>query len=279
MQPQIIALVLVAAACHTGWNFLAKDARGGTGFVWLSAVAGAVVPLPALIVALAVAPGPLGTVAVIAMAVSGALHAGYFVSLQRGYRDGDLSFVYPVARGIGPMVAGLLAVLLLGERPGPIGLAGAVAIIGSILVLARGGSTRGAAFAVLTGVAIGAYTAWDKHAVDGLALSPVVYYWGTNLANIAVLSPWAVSHRAQVREAWTESRGRALGVGVLSPLAYVLVLFALVEAPVMAVAPARETSIVMATLLGTGVLAEGDPGRRALASVGVLLGVVALALG
>jgi drug/metabolite transporter (DMT)-like permease len=85
--------------------------------------------------------------------------------------------------------------------------------------------------------------------------------------------------RAAVREAWSASRRQALGVGLLSPLAYILVLFALARAPVSYVAPARETSILIGTALGTTVLAEGDARRRLVAAIAIVAGVTALAVG
>ena len=132
---------------------------------------------------------------------------------------------------------------------------------------------------MLTGAAIAAYTLWDKHAVGAVALSPVVYYWGTNLANAALLSPIALHHRDGLRRAWTSSRARAAGVGLLSPLAYVLILYALARAPVSSVAPARESSIVVGTLLGALVLHERDIGRRLVAAGAILVGVVVLTVG
>ena len=132
---------------------------------------------------------------------------------------------------------------------------------------------------MLTGAAIAAYTLWDKQAVEAVALSPVVYYWGTNLANAALLAPVALRNRADLRRAWTTSRMRAAGVGLLSPLAYILVLYALAEAPVSYVAPARESSIVVGTVLGLVILGEQDHRRRLAAAAAILAGVVVLALG
>ena len=159
------------------------------------------------------------------------------------------------------IVAAVFSLIGRSDEPGP----------------ARGG--RGTVFALLTGVAIAAYTLWDKHAVGTAALSPIVYYWGTNLANAALLSVIVIRHRQGVRLAWTSSRVRAAGVGLLSPLAYVLILYALARAPVSYVAPARESSIVVGTLLGALVLHEKDMGRRLAAAAAILLGVVVLTLG
>jgi drug/metabolite transporter (DMT)-like permease len=280
-----LALVLTAAVAHAGWNLLAKTAAGGATFVWLCAAAGTAIYVPALAVAAVVAPGRVDAVAVGFMAGSGALHALYFVLLQRGYRDGELSLVYPLARGTGPVLSTGVAVALLGERPSGLALAGAAAIVAAVLALAGPlralvrGEGAGARFALLTGAAIAGYTLWDKHAVGPLGLSPVVYYWGTNLANALLLSPWVLRRPAAVAAAWRAYRRQVLGVGLLSPLAYLLVLFALARAPVSYVAPAREVSILLGAALGAHVLREGDARRRLLSAAAIVGGITALALG
>jgi drug/metabolite transporter (DMT)-like permease len=285
-----LALVLVAALAHAAWNVLAKTATGGAAFVWLFSALSAVLWAPAALVALAVAPGSFGLEGLGFVAGSGALHALYFVLLQRGYREGDLSLVYPLARGTGPLLSTLAAIVLFSERPSALALAGGAIIVGAVLSLAGAGGRAGGAgaggergraiaFALATGVAIAAYTLWDKRAVGPLGLSPVVYYWGTNLAETALLSAFVAHRRAEVRRTWRAHRGQALGVAVLSPLAYILVLFALAHAPVSYVAPARELSILVGAVAGTTVLAEGHRRRRLLAAGAIFAGIVALAVG
>src|SRR3954452_22758453 len=256
MSVAVLGLVLAAAFAHAGWNFLAKGARGGAAFVWLSMVIATVAYLPVVGGALAVEPGELGWTALGLMVGSGLLHTLYFTLLQRGYAAGDLSIVYPLARGTGPLLSGAAAIALLGERPSALALAGALIIVGAVFSLAgRHGTREAIVFALLTGVAIASYTLWDKHAVGPSDLSPIVYYWGSNLTVVLILTPFAL------RPGTTFGGRRAAGVGLLSPLAYVLVLFALARAPVSVVAPARETSILIGVLLGTTVLAEGERGR------------------
>lgn len=208
MSFDVLALVIVAAVAHASWNLLAKPAVGGAAFVWLCAVAGTLLYLPVLVVALVVDPGPLAWTAVGLMAGSGVLHALYFVLLQRGYATGDLSMVYPLARGTGPLLSTTAAIAFLDERPSPPAIAGAALIVAAVFSLIRRsgepGSRRGGratVFALLTGAAIAAYTLWDKHAVGTAALSPIVYYWGTNLANAALLSPVALRHREELQQA------------------------------------------------------------------------------
>ena len=217
------------------------------------------------------------------MAGSGALHALYFALLQRGYATGDLSLVYPLARGTGPLLSTMVAIVVLGERPSLLAVVGAAIVVTAVfsLVARPGGVGGGTLFAVLTGVAIAGYTLWDKQAVDGEGLNPLVYYWGTNMFNLLLLS--AVGRASRGRRAGRPGTARAGGPSAsacLSPLAYVLILYALARAPVSYVAPARETSILIGTLLGTTVLAEGDrdaadagrgrdPGGRHRAGAGV----------
>jgi drug/metabolite transporter (DMT)-like permease len=213
------------------------------------------------------------------------LHAAYFVTLQRGYREGELSLVYPLARGVGPLLATFGGVLFFAERPTPLAAAGAAIIVIGVLSLAfgprrfRGVKDGGWLYGIATGVLIASYTLWDKQAVGVLFLSPIVYYWATNLANALTLTPWALRHLTVVSETWRKYRKQTLGVALLSPLAYVLVLFALAKAPVVYVAPAREMSILIATALGVGLLGEADRRRRLVCAATILVGVTALALG
>jgi drug/metabolite transporter (DMT)-like permease len=165
MSLAVLSLVLAAAFAHAGWNFLAKGAEGGAAFVWLSATAGTLIYLPVVAIAVASSSGQFRLEALALMAGSGVLHSVYFVLLQRGYATGDLSLVYPLARGTGPLLSGAAAIAFLGERPSALALAGALTIVAAVLsfVVRPGdslGRSTGAAigFAVGTGVAIEGYT-------------------------------------------------------------------------------------------------------------------------
>jgi drug/metabolite transporter (DMT)-like permease len=279
-----LVLVLLAAGAHAAWNVLAKTASGGAAFVWLFTAAATVIYVPVVAVAMAIDPAPVDAAGIGFMVGSGALHALYFVLLQRGYREGDLSLVYPLARGTGPLLSTTAAIVVFAERPSPLALAGGAVIVAAVLSLGLQGHTRGGTraavgFALLTGVTIASYTLWDKQAVGPHGLSPIVYYWGTNLAECLLLTPFVAHRGAELRRTWTAFRAQALGVAVLSPLAYILVLFALARAPVSYVAPARELSILVGAVLGTTVLSEGDRGRRLAAAAAICAGIAALALG
>jgi drug/metabolite transporter (DMT)-like permease len=282
VSPTAFALIAAAAVAHAAWNFFAKQARGGLPFVWLAGLcAASVYALPAAI-QVVLSDKEVTWAGIAFMAGSGCLHSAYFTTLQRGYAEGELSVVYPLARGTGPALSVLAAIVILGERPGAIALVGAALVVVGVLSLAGGGhrhSPRSSiVFALLTGVTIAAYTLWDAHAVEDLAQPAIAYYWGSEVTRAIVLAGPALRNREGLRTALAHDRRAILAVGLLSPLAYILVLVALTLAPVSVVAPGREASIVIASLLGTRLLGEGDPTRRASAAIAILGGIACLAI-
>lgn len=280
-----LALVLAAAVLHATWNLLAKRARGGVEFVWLFASLTLVAYAPAVAAYVWWAHPQVRAPQLWFAAVSSLLHVAYFVALQRGYRAGDLSLVYPLARGSGPALATVLAVVALGERPGALGLAGAGLVVVSVFVLSGGAVRRGPAgggkalgYGLATGVFIGIYTVWDGYAVSRLGISPLLYSYLSEVGRVLLLAPLAWHGRAALARAWRQSRNAAWGIAVLSPLAYILVLSAMTLAPISLVAPAREVSILIGTLMGARLLAEGQASRRLLGALGMVVGVALLAL-
>jgi len=283
MNATALSFVLIAAVVHAGWNLAAKRiSSGGTQFVWLYYTVSAVALLPVTITQLAT--GSPQWTWLLAAVVTSVFHVAYGIVLQRGYVVGDLSVVYPVARGTGPLLSVLAAVLVLGERPGWIGLLGAGLVIAGVLVISTGrtqdttGARRaGIGYGLLTGAVIAGYTLWDAHAVTGLQVPPVVYFGLGSVVQSVMLAPAAITGRAQVARLWREQRREVLIVGLASPVAYILVLFALTMAPVSLVAPARELSIVLGGLAAWLVLGEQDAVRRLAGSVIVVAGIAAIA--
>ena len=282
-----LGLVLAAATFHATWNLLAKRAGdGGAVFVWLFGFLAMLIYAPLAVVVVLLERPYFGPEALVFMFGSGVLHLGYFVFLQRGYAIGDLSLVYPLARGTGPLLATAAAIILLGERPGTVALLGiALITIGVFMLTMEPGNARKAGwgksvvYGLLTGAFIAAYTIWDKHAVSALLIPPLLQSWVTTLVTSGLLTPLAVRHRGKVLAIWREHKIEAFGVAVLSPLSYILVLTALVFTPVSYVAPAREISILIGAAMGASLLAEGDVLRRLIAATVMVLGFAALALG
>ena len=240
MSAFALGLVLVSAVFHATWNLLAKRAAADVSFLWLAYIVGAMVFAPFAIAILVIARPQLGWPALVFVAVAVGLQTLYFATLTAGYRAGDLSLVYPIARASGPLLATIGAIAIFGEHPTPLAIGGALAIVAGAFILTgdpralrRDGAGRAVGFALATGVVIALYTLWDKTAVSV----------------------------------------------VLSRLAYILVLTALVVSPVSYVAPAREIGILIGAVLGARVLAEGHVMRRGIGAAAMVVGVLALALG
>ena len=288
MTPAVLALVLTAAVLHATWNLLAKRAQGAdsVAFVWLTTALSTAIYVPVLAIWLIAMPlrHPLTAIDLAFIAGTAVIHSVYYLLLQRGYRVGDLSLVYPLARGTGPLLASIAAVLFLGERPGVFGAIGIAAIVAGIFVAAGARlhvarARISAGYGLATGVTIAAYTLWDKHAVSALAISPIVYEVGHFCVRTALMAPlvWRGERCRALGPTLRAYRTELLGVAVLSPLGYILVLFALAVAPVTLVAPAREVSIVFGALLGARLFAEGDARRRVVGAALIFAGIVALA--
>lgn len=299
MSAVAFVLVLLAAAVHAAWNLVATRVPGGARFVFCYYTVSAVVLLPigaAYVLTSEVEPRWTWLVAA---AVTAVVHVVYGVVLQRGYAVGDLSVVYPLARGSGPLLSVFVAVLVLHERPGWPGLLGAVLVVGGVLVISAprtsGGSAgrrAGVAYGVLTGVTIAAYTLWDAYSVGELGVPPVVYLATGTVLQSLLLAPYALRAggsavaggnagtrvEGPTRRLWREHRRAVVLVGLLSPVAYLLVLLAMRLAPVSLVAPLREVSIVLAGLAGWLLLGEPHGRRRLAGSVVVLAGITAIAL-
>jgi len=280
----VVLLVAGAAIVHATWNVVIKRAgTSGVGFIWASFAVGAVVFAPFGIWSLIDSGAHIGHWLGFA-AVSGALQVAYFLLLQRGYAVGDVSVVYPLARGTGPLLSVVLAVVLLGERPGPITVLGAVVVVTGVMTIGFAGGRAGAAnnragvvFGLVIGVLIAGYTLWDATAVTLGELPAVGLYWGSVVFQTLLLAPAALmstTGRAQIVAA---PRVPAATVGVLAPLGYILVLLAVQLAPVSVIAPAREVSVVLVGLAGWLFFREPHPVQRLIGAAVVLLGVGLLA--
>jgi len=286
MSGWALTLILAAAVTHATWNFLNKQASGHATFTWVVAVLSALLYAPVTITVIEVWQIEIGVVTVGIMAGSAALHTAYFLLLNQGYRVGDLSLVYPLARGTGPLLSSIAAILFLGERPSLIALGGALLIIGGAIILTTNlsqlrqtGARDAVIYALITGLFIAAYTIWDKQAVSHFAIAPLVLDWGANVGRALFLTPFALKYPDQTINEWRQHKYEAIGCAVLIPLAYILVLTAMQFTPVSYVAPAREISILIGTAMGARLLGEGDAHRRLAGASAMVLGVIGLAVG
>lgn len=282
-----LSLVILAALIHATWNLLAKRAaHAGVAFVFAYNLFAFVTYAPWVAWIIArdgmTWSGPI----VGFLLLSAAIHLAYSLCLQRGYQVADLSVVYPVARGTGPMIASIGAFTLLGEKVTAHGLGGLLLVVVGIALIATQGrfdaflsaeAHRGVRWGMGTGTLIAAYTIVDGYAVKMLGIVPVILDWTSNALRFVMLAPvvlrdWKGAMRSMQGHWWL-----AAGVGILSPLSYILVLSALkMGAPLSVVAPTRETSMMVGALFGMIFLREAVGIWRLVGCGLLILGVVLL---
>ena len=283
MPPAALLLVLGAAVCHSTWNLLVKTEPRRLEIQSGALIVGTLLCAPVLFV---YSLGEVPAVAWPVILVSGVLETSYVFALSAAYGAGDLSLVYPVARGVAPVLVAPLAVAFLGEHLSTQGLVGILLVVVGIFAshgaLGQGwpaacADRRGLGLAILTGVFICGYSLVNKL---GVGLVPVPLY-----AFLVFLIDAALIHLVR----WVRGGGalpirrdapwgRIVAVGVLMLTAYLAVLGAMVRAPVSYVVAARETSIVVAAVLGAVVLRERHSAVRIAGAVVIFAGLCVIAL-
>jgi drug/metabolite transporter (DMT)-like permease len=290
MPSSALALVILAGFIHACWNIVAKKADGDVRFAFFISSVTVVAWLPLGLYLGWQQLAAWDAAAWTGVAASGLIHVLYFVVLLRGYRRADLTVVYPLARGSGPLMSSMVAIALFGEQLSGLGFAGIAAVALGVFLIAGGPgiwrSTRdaqqrarlhsGLFYGLLTGFAIAAYTLVDGYSVKVLRLSPMLLFYMASCVQAMLLAAPALRSRALASQHWQLQWKYALLVGVMSPVSYVMVLYALQTAPLSHVAPAREVSMLFAALLGGHLLGEGDRVARLIGAACIGLGVVAL---
>ena len=293
MSATALALVLGAALMHAIWNVVAKRTGGDARFALMAALLLVAVWSPVGVWAAWDAVPLWGALEWGVLLASAIVHVVYFTTLLRGYRLSDLTVVYPVARGTGPLLASAGAVLWLGESMSAVAAIGVAGVAAGVFFIAGGPRLwakahdpaqrqrvrAGLGWGAATGVLIAVYTLIDGYAVRFLLISPILVDYVGNLFRVPFLLPSALRDRRGFAALWRTQWRAALVIAVLGPLGYVLVLYAMQLAPISHVAPAREVSMLFAALLGGHFLGEGDRALRLLGAGCIAAGVAALALG
>ncbi len=273
LQLDLALLVIFAASIHAVWNAVVKasDERSLTFAAILSA--GIVFCLPA---AFFVELPPVAAWPYLAASI--AVHNAYFVLLTVSYRFGDLSQIYPLARGTAPLAVGVLAALLAGEMPGPVGAGGILLVSAGIASLASSGaggtSSRPVLLATATGLLIAGY-----NVADGLGMRQSVSPWGyivwlNVLVGLPFVAGTAVLHRKRLA-GFLKARWKTdFSLGFFNILAYILFLYALSQGAMAYVTALRETSVLIAVLIGVVKLGEPLGGKRLAAASAIVAGLI-----
>ena len=286
MTETAIGLVLASAVLHSAWNYMAKRSTDKLLFLWLAVAAGLILFTPVFI--LVVRDNPVPLAGWVFIGLSSVVHVMYFVLLGGAYSRTDLSVVYPLARGTGPIFVLVLSIVILREFPSLIGLLGILAVVAGVYLIqasaltfdALGAPLRavmssGSRWALLTGLTIGLYSIIDSAGVQHV--TPLVYMYLWSIGTFAVIAPWMAPRVARVRRLKREI-GWIFAAGGLMFGAYILVLTALQTSNVSYVSAARETSIVFAAVYGGLLLREGVGLARILGACLVASGVALIGI-
>ncbi|TFY98909.1 DMT family transporter [Ramlibacter humi] len=279
----VAAAVLFGALLHASWNAMVKSSTDKALDTAVIHLIGSLIGIPLALVA-----GLPPAAAWPYIAASVVIHIGYYIALTGAYRHGDLGLTYPLMRGLGPVLVALSSALAIGESLSSGAWAGVLGVSAGVLVLGLSSHAlerpKAVGFALANAVVIASYTVIDalgvraSNAAGGNALQYV--------AMLFVLDGWPfallVLYRRGFGIAWPYARARAplAAVGAAASLgSYGIALWAMTRAPVAVVAALRETSVLFAALMGTWLLKEAFTVRRAVGTVVIAGGVIALRLG
>lgn len=278
MSLGVLGLVLLAAGCHATWNAMLKATENPLALAARATTFGAMVSFPPV---LAVwlwqgRPGmaPIGWLIVAGSAI---LELGYFITLSTAYQRGELSVVYPIARGTAPLLAVAVGLLILGERVQIAAYVGIVCLLVGMWAVRRpAGRTAALGPAIATGVVIAAYSSLDR---VGVRLGPPwLYGWFLWLLIAVFLQVFSRFAKLQGSGLRTDPR-TSLAVGTLMTAAYFPILFALSIAPLAIIAPLRESAIVLVTGWGIWRLRERRGAwLRVAGAVAIVGGILLLTL-
>ena len=288
MSGLALGIVLVAAFLHAGWNYLSKKSKRKIVFIWWFLLIAAILYFPMF---LYFWPRTnISNTGWIYIAVTGVLHALYFWFMGGAYERGDLSLVYPLSRGSGPLFVPFLAVFLIHEKLSLLGAIGIALIIFGIYVLHLQSFSRQSFFvpfkalgssaslwALCTGGTIAAYSLVDKVGVS--LVYPPVYIYLMLFITFILLSPYVLTkERAKLKEEWHINKGAILAAGFLVVFTYMMVLFAFRMSKVSYVVAVREVSIILSALYGIIWLGEKHAKQKLTGSVFIFLGVILIGL-
>lgn len=280
LQLHLVLLILAAAFMHAVWNAMVKTS--GDRYLTLTAVigVGSLLCVPAAFVV--DLPSPTTWVY---LGVSFFIHQAYFALLIQAYRFGDLSQVYPLARGLGPLLVTIFAIGIAGEWPGPFGALGIVLVSGGLASLSFAGrvkrehDSKALFYAVATGIIVACYTLADGLGVRSAGSSLSYIVWLMVIHGIPMVIGALTVRRRDLRPFLKTRWKIGLGGGMLALGAYGIAIYALGQGAMGHVAALRETSVLFGALIGTLRLSEPFGPKRILAAAAIMAGLVLLQIG
>lgn len=282
-EVRVISLAIILVICsgltHAVWNLFTKKSKNKSVFLWSIHIVSFVLLLPYFIVD--IVNSSISLSGYLFMLLSMAFQMGYFFLLPIVYRQGEMSQMYPIMRGMGALLVPLFSVWIFDESLSLVGWIGVSCIVLGLFAISgfikKQSIVRFQSLvpALLVGLCITGYVMADKMVLQ--SLSPLSIIELSNIAYVIVLSP-AVFRSKQVMEEWKENKVTIVWGTILSPGSYLLFLFAMKLAPLSHLAPIREIGTVFGTMLGIFLLKESNGMKRILLSAIITMGVILIGI-
>jgi len=282
MTTPVFLLVLIAAITHAAWNFAARKADGNLVAVWLGLWLGCAFVLPGVVGILVYRgfPVTVPAQALICIFATGLIHAAYFRLLAAGYEHGEISLVYPIARGSGIALTAILATVFFKEEFALFGSIGVCLVSAGIISLSvaaerKANRVKAITLALSIGATIVAYSLVDKVGVG--YTNPVVYVWFMFLISAICLTPSVVRrYRGTLGQIGRQYFGYAMVIGVGSIATYLMILFAFTMGRVGHIVAVREFAVALGALAGIIFLKESFTIPKAMAIITIVVGIICI---
>lgn len=277
MSPVVVGLLLASALIHAIWNAIVRNGKDRFWSIAVICLVGAIAAFP-----FALALGAPALPSWPYLILSSVLQIGYSLFLVRAYRDGELSSVYPIARGSAPLLVTLGAALIARELPGAAGLAGIACVSSGLILLALGGNRpdpRSAVAAFVTGIFIASYMVVDGLGVRLSESAPSYAAWQAVTAGLLIPFSFVIIRRRIPALPRGKEGALVVGAGILGTLGYCIAIWAMSQSAMGGVSAIRETSILFAALIGAFVLGEKMTVPKILGALMVTAGVICLSAG
>jgi drug/metabolite transporter (DMT)-like permease len=280
------ALLLLSSLIHATWNYLSKTIKSGIPFIWLTAIVTTILYFPVVLYFVQSVDIQWTITVIVSLAGTVIIHLVYFMVLQKGYQVSDLSVVYPIARGTGPLLSSIGAILFFQEKISWAGSIGLFFVVIGVLFIADFFNKKdkianrkvGVYYGIATGFFIMLYTLWDSYAVKQLLIPPIFVEYVSHPFRILMLLPAVWSKKEETLALWQKERAKIMIIALMTPISFLLVLYALKISPVTFVAPAREMSIVFGVIFGAKLLTEDNFKSRMIGSIFIVVGIFLLAI-
>lgn len=301
MNTAVFLLVLGSALCHAGWNFAARKVSGDFVVFWISLWIGCLFLLPIAVgalvkIGLSEAIRADGIPYIIA---TGLIHAVYFILLGISYKHGEISMVYPIARGSGVGLTAIFASLIFAEKISPLGTFGIALISFSILSMGfslytrtgykyeyvdrfynvyssnSASKTKPLISALCLGVTISGYSLVDK--VGVVYVNPIIYIWLLFFITAIIMTPFILmQYNKTIISTYRTQFKFSLIIGLGSIIAYLMILFAFTIGPISYIVAVREFAVVFGALAGLIFLKEKFSIIKILAIIGITIGMICI---